>query len=387
MGKVNNTSANNPANWLTVAKKVQTDSKDWAGTLDNNGKAKQVLVVKIGDKFGAVQDNGSIEALEGATDMDSAKTLARATIKAGKFPGAISFKREIADAMEAATSGTTGKPASEGETPVDPNAGKTATGNTPTSQNDPVAKQAEMKKVWAAVQQKFPQNLVDIKDKNGKDAKILIASKDGGKTYVAVDSNLKEIPMATVTSKDPKKIYEDNKALIDSEVKNGFGQEATEVSGPVNQNTANETSSTAQTKPTAEQKALLATGVKNAVNSNQPSVMEIKLKDGTKTKIIVSPFQGKNYAADQLGNLVELKEATSPTTLAKSQTDIATLNQAIDNGFGTDKFGAVETGSNTPVNGENNVPANQNSPSTPVPATKQNSDVANSPADSENTTV
>ncbi len=218
----------------------------WAGIMGQG----QVLIAKTKNAFVAVDESGNVEKLEGDTKekaAESAKTLLGKGGSKLSDLAAIPVSQETKSAMQNAQNGG-GDSTSTGTKPEAQDVSNTSnasSGNTPTNKNDAVTAQAQKKAAWAALQQKLPQNLVDIKDKNGKDTKILVVSKDGGKTYVAVDSNLnKEIPMKTVTSKDPKQIYADNKALIDAEVPNGFGEEAAELPGSVNQVAPSVTNST-----------------------------------------------------------------------------------------------------------------------------------------------
>lgn len=223
MSKVNKPASSEASSWLAVAKKVQSDSKDWAGTLDENGKAKQVLVVKIGDKFGAVQDNGQIAALEGATDMESAKTAARSSIKAGKFPGAIGFKSDIAAAMESASKGGNVENSNTNNT-------ETATGSsTNTATQTSSTSTADRDAKLAAIVKEYPKGGVaplKIQDKDKKESIVLLGSKDGGKTYEARDANGQTV--ALKTPKNPKDLLNDeNKKILKSAIDNGFGSSGT----------------------------------------------------------------------------------------------------------------------------------------------------------------
>jgi hypothetical protein len=208
--------------WLKIANQVPKGSKDWAGALDESGKAKQVLIVKNGDKFGAVQSDGSIQALDGAADMDSAKAMARTAIKGGKFPSAINFPAEIAQAMEAAAQGGGAKPADDAPAATGAD-GKPATKAAP----DPVAVQAEIAKFFAD----NPKNIKEITLPDGTKSKIYIGNK------TAMDQSGKQLPLKSTMS--PEQISAEDQAAMDAAIKQGFGVIPAQVSGTVNQPNVN----------------------------------------------------------------------------------------------------------------------------------------------------
>jgi hypothetical protein len=196
---------------------------------------KQSLVVEKDGVFYALGGKKPLK-LE-SKDPEAAKEEARTKIKEGSLSdlAALSFDNITKKKMAGSQDGGAGSETPQTGTATTGADGKPVAG----AKRNPVELQAAKKAKWEEFMKTSPQNFVDIQDKNGKPAKIIIGTDDG-KSYYALDSKFMKLPLKLATSQDAKKIYEENKADIDKAIKEGgFGEEEPVVTGATEQPNVN----------------------------------------------------------------------------------------------------------------------------------------------------